>query len=169
MFFACAVSAVDTLFASPGRSYEPWAVCGIGRAQCRCVHSHHHNCDCVPRLPRKDRRPTSYVEAPMVCVWSCRSLSLLLCRPVGNETAAWTCLFSSHRGRLCRPHGAGTQSNPAADVLRQDEQPCDLLGGTERWSNAHMGRCHIYRCRGLPRVCVTFVIFLSLKFFFWFV
>jgi len=162
--FVCAVSAVDTLFAGARCSYEPWAVCGIGRAQRWCLHSYHHNGNCVPRFPRKDRRSTSYVEAPMVCVWSCRPLSLLLCRPVRNKTTAWTSLFSSHRGCLCRPHGTGTQSNPATNVLRKDEQPCHLLSGTKCWSNAHMGRCHIYRCRGLPRVCMTFVTFLSLSF-----
>lgn len=120
-YFVRAVTAIDPLSPSPRCSSQLGAVCGIGGAQCRRLFSRDYNCNSMPRFPRQGRWPTSYVETQVVCIWSCSSLSLLLFWQVGNEATAWPHLFPGRRRRVCRPHGPGTQSNSAADILCEDK------------------------------------------------
>ena len=147
-------SSLDSLSAGPWHSDAGSAsVRRGGRSQPGAVRTRRGDVEHLPRLPVQARSQAACLAPALVCPGPLPTSTWLLRRQARiARLSAWIDLLPVDPGRLRRPPPGSAQSEPHADVLRQDNWPHAVSDGTQPGSDEDMGRRYIHRRRGLPAV-----------------
>jgi len=150
-------SSADSLSSGPRGRARSAPVRRSGRPQPGPVRTRRGDVEHLPRLPVQDGPQAAEMEPEMVRLRPVAATPRLLRRQAGvPRVGARLHLLPVDPGRLRRPPTDGRpQSQPDADVLRQDRRPDAVSDGAQRAGDARLDRRHIHRSRGLPTVPVN--------------